>query len=128
VLGFAVNELRDDVQLVPLVHIHPGCDDPGVRKVAVEAAEALVPPCMGRGRDAAIETNGRTAIRKFCLVRLVYEHGATGPLRAAIAIIARCLGQEEAMARLEKLRERIGQALSAAHPSAARKLIEFGGK
>ena len=105
--GFAVNHVGEDVQLVPLVHVRPGCDDPVVRKRAVSAVESFIRPCIGRAADAAIEIDDKSDRKKFCLVHLIYEGGATGLLRAVISIIVTSADVEEATSRLEKLRKLI---------------------
>lgn len=106
-IGFAVNHVGEAIQLVPLVHLRPGCDDPVVRKRAVSAAESFIRPCIGRGADAVIEIDDKSDRKKFCLVHLIYEGGATGLLRAVISIILPSADAGEAGSRLEKLRKLI---------------------
>jgi len=90
-------------ELISIVHLRSGEDNPKLRNTAIDAARRIVQPCIARATDAAIEVGRGESAKLYCLVRVLCEDSPR-EVRGVIAIITKCRNQAEADFRLAKLR------------------------
>jgi hypothetical protein len=85
-----------------LTHIRPGGSMSEIRESAVHAFENMVLKCLAENRDGAIPVSVAAAdgSAQYCLVTRMLDSDV---VRAVIAVIVRCLDQEEARRRLRTL-------------------------
>ena len=88
--------------LRPISHIRSDNSNAETRAAAVSAFQQIIKPCLGQGKDGAIElpaNEGGTGVEpQFCLVTLL--RSVTGEVIAVTAVITRCLNMERAKQRL----------------------------
>ena len=104
-IGFRVDGATHELRVV--VHLRPDEAPPEKRAAAVEAFRRLVTPSVMDGQDAALAlagTGGPDEAPQYCLVHMLSDQ--TGP-RAAVAVISRCVDDDDAYGRLDVLRREL---------------------
>jgi len=99
-IGFIIEKgAENNFSLKPVAHVRPDNAPEEVRQQAVTAFQDIIMPCVGQGKDGAIEIGGggEGGESQYCLITLLRNEGQ---IVAVSGVITRCLDLERAQQRL----------------------------
>lgn len=100
--AFMVEQGKEGIRLVPVVHMRPDQASDEVRKSAITAFTKLVTPCVEQNREGAFEVGNPddAGELQYCLATILRSEGQ--PV-GVTAVITRCRGMERARQRLASI-------------------------